>query len=222
MPAGGHHTIATPVLRLVQGGVGALDQRFRRVAMGWTFRHADTDRDPPTGQLLDRHPRPDTLRHDCRRSYRGLEQHHQELLPAVSRDAVHAARRLPQAVRDPRERCVAGRVAVGVVVLLEVIDVCQQHREGSPEPTRPLYLGRERARQVPAVVQPGEGVRDGEPLQLRLALPLAQAPDQRVEHPRQVAHLTDPTHRELDQEIPGGDLRRGRGEAPERTGDEQS
>src|SRR6267143_7213277 len=92
LPAGGHHTIATPVLRLVQGGVGALDQRLRRVAMAWTLRHADADRDPPTGELLDRHPGPDTLRHDCRRSYRGLEQHHEELLPAVSRHAVHAAR----------------------------------------------------------------------------------------------------------------------------------
>src|SRR6267378_7087228 len=73
LPAGGHHAIAPPVLRLVQGGVGALDQRLRSVAMAWTFRHADADRDPPTGELLDRHPGPDTLRHDCRRSYRGLE-----------------------------------------------------------------------------------------------------------------------------------------------------
>src|SRR5205823_11660767 len=138
MPGGGQHTIATRVLRLVQGGVGALDQRLWRVAMAWTFRHTDADRDPPTGELFDRHPGPDTLCHDCRRSYRGLEQYHQELLPAVSRHAVHAARRLPQDVRDLREGHVARRVTVRVVVLLEVIDVCQQHRERSPEPPRSL------------------------------------------------------------------------------------
>src|SRR5438874_8712054 len=197
LPSGGQHTIAPLVLRLVQGGVGALDQRLRRVAMAWTFRHADADRDLPTGELLDGHPGPDTLRHDCRLSYRGLEQHHQELLPAVSRHAVHAACRFPQDLRDPRERYVARRVAVRVVVLLEMVDVRQQHRERAPQPPRPLHLGRERAHQMPTVVEPGEGIRNGEPLELRLALPLAQARHQRVEHPRQVAHLTNPTTRAL-------------------------
>jgi len=76
-----------------------------------------------------------------------------------------------------------------------------------------LHLGRERAHQVPAVVEPGEGIRDGEPLELRLALPLAQARNQRVEHPRQIPQLTNSAHREFDQEIAGGDLRRGCGEA---------
>src|SRR5437763_12207723 len=137
MPGGGQHTIATRVLRLVQGGVGALDQRLWRVAMAWTFRHTDADRDPPTGELFDRHPGPDTLCHDCRRSYRGLEQHHQELLPAVSRHAVHAARRFPQDLRDPRERYVARRVAVRVGVWLRMVGGRPPPRERAPEAPRP-------------------------------------------------------------------------------------
>ena len=88
---------------------------------------------------------------------------------------------------------------VRVVVLLEMIDVRQQYREGTPEPARPLHLARERAHQVSTVVEPRERVRDRESLQLRVAFALAQARNQRVEHPREVAHLTHAGRRELDR-----------------------
>jgi len=66
----------------------------------------------------------------------------------------------------------ASRGARSYRVLFEVIDVRQQHRKGAPQPPRPLDLVGQRPHQVPPVVQSGERVRDGEPLQLALALPL--------------------------------------------------
>ena len=74
---------------------------------------------------------------------------------------------------------------------------------------------------MPPVVEAGEGVGDGEPLQLGLALPLPQACDQAVEHLRQIAYLTGPARREIDREISGGDRRGSAAEARERAQYEQ-
>src|SRR5436190_1937765 len=55
-------------------------------------------------------------------------------------------------------RRVTGEVAVRVVVLLELIDVRQQHRECAAQAARALHFARQRPHEVAAVIQPGEGI----------------------------------------------------------------
>src|SRR3989454_11482798 len=109
-----------------------------------------------------------------------------------------------------------------VVVLLEVIDVGQQHGEGPPQAARPLDLVGERPHEMPSVIQPGEPVGDGEALQLALALALPHAGHQVLEHLRQLAHLAPTARRELDRVVPGGHLGRHAGETSERPRDRKS
>ena len=186
------------------------------------LRHPDARRHLPAVERLGRHAGADALGHQGRGRHRRLEQHHQELLAAVAGDAIHRAGLLAQDVGDLDERRVPGGVALGVVVLLEVIDVRQQHRDRAPQAARPLRLGGQRTHQIAAIVQAGERVGHGEPLQLRLALPFPQPHHQRVEDVGQVPDLPAAAHREIDREVPGGDLRRRRGEALERAHDDQS
>src|SRR5256885_11183156 len=47
-------SVATLALGLVQGGVGARDERLRRVAVHGTLRHADADGHPPADRKSTR------------------------------------------------------------------------------------------------------------------------------------------------------------------------
>src|SRR5213592_4611566 len=60
---GGHHAVAPRALRLVQRGIGARDERLRRVAVARTLRHAHAERHAPAGELLACHAGPDALGH---------------------------------------------------------------------------------------------------------------------------------------------------------------
>src|SRR6267154_843971 len=188
-PTGDDDAIATLVLCLVHRRVGARDQLFRRLPVRRILGGADAHRQPPGAEVFTRHPRPEAFAHGGGRRDGRLDQHHHELLPTVPRYAIHPTRGLPQDLRDFHERRVAPEVPLGVVVLLEVVDVRQQDREGAPQPPRPLHLVGERPHQVAPVVQAGERIRDGEPLELALALPLPHAGHQVLEH---LGQLADP------------------------------
>jgi len=110
---------------------------------------------------------------------------------------------------------------VRVVVLFEFVDVREKHREGATQPPRALHFARERAHQMPAIVQTGEGVGEGEPLQLALPLALSQSCHQRVERSRQVSKLAAPAGRKLHGEIAGSRACGGLRQSHQRPGDER-
>src|SRR5207237_1142514 len=84
-------------------------------------------RHPPATEFFSRHAGPEALAHGGGRRDRRLDQHDQELLTAVTGHAVDAPCGLAQDLRDLHEHRVPPKVPVRVVVLLEVIDVGQQH-----------------------------------------------------------------------------------------------
>src|SRR2546428_2068666 len=221
-PAGDHDAVAALPLRLVHRRVGARDELLRRLPVRRILGGTHAHRHPPATEFFSRHARPEALAHGGGRRDRRLDQHDQELLTAVTGHAVDTACGLAQDLRDLHEHRVPPEVPVRVVVLLEVIDVGQQHGEGAPQAARPLDLVGERPHEMPPVIQPGEPVGDGEPLQLALALPLPHAGCQVLEHLRQLADLAATAHRELDRRVAGGHLSRHPREASERAYDEQS
>ena len=113
-------------------------------------------------------------------------------------------------------------MAVAVVVLLEMVDVRQEHGERAAEAPRPLYLVRESSHEMPAVVETGERVGDGQALQLPLPLALPQASHQVLEHLRQRDHVAASEHRDVDRQVAGSDLGGRASEACDGTHDEQS
>src|SRR6266511_841400 len=126
-PARHHDAIAALPLRLVHRRVGARDGLFRRLPVRRILGGAHAHRHRAGAELFSRHARPEALAHGGSRRDRRLDQHDHELLSAVTRHTVHAARSLPQDLRELYERRVPCQVAVGVVVLFEVIDVGEQH-----------------------------------------------------------------------------------------------
>ena len=88
----------------------------------------------------------------------GLGQQDHELLAAVSADPVGRAEVPPEARRDALEDRVAGLVAVGVVDRLEVVDVGERDRQGSPVADRPFDLGEEGADDRGPVRDAGQAV----------------------------------------------------------------
>ena len=73
-----------------------------------------------------------------------------------------------------------------------------------------------------AVVQAGECIGQRQPLQLALALALAQPGHQGAERPSQIAHLTAVAGGEVDRQVAGRHARGGFREPDERAGDEQT
>ena len=109
-----------------------------------------------------------------------------------------------------------------VVVLLEPVDIRQQDRERAPQAARPLHLAGERAHEMPAVVQPGQGIGEREFLQLPVRLFFSQTRHQGTERPRQVPDLAAAARGQLDRQVTGRYARRRFGEPLERAGDEQT
>src|SRR5216117_572698 len=126
-PAGDGHAIATCAFRLIHCRVGAGDELLRRLPVRRILGGTHAHRHPPATERFSRHAGPEALAHGGGRGDRRLDQHDQKLLTAVTGHAVDAARGLPQDLRDLHEHRVPPEVPVRVVVLLEVIDVGQQH-----------------------------------------------------------------------------------------------
>src|SRR5262249_39759602 len=99
-----------------------------------------------------------------------LAAEHGELLAAVAGDDVLAAHRGREAAGDRLEDEVAGRVAEGVVDLLEVIDVAEEQRQRRFVAHTVGKLGAETVAQVSAVVEAGEPVAHRALIELALVL----------------------------------------------------
>src|SRR5437870_1150451 len=153
-PAGDHNAVAALSLCLIHRRVGARDELLRRLPvrriLGGTHAHrhppateffsrlrarvaaeefggTHAHRHPPATEFFSRHAGPEAFAHGGGRRDRRLDQHDQELLTAVTGHAVDAPCGLAQDLRDLHEHRVPPKVPVRVVVLLEVIDVGQQH-----------------------------------------------------------------------------------------------
>ena len=90
----------------------------------------------------------------------GVPQQDDELLPAEARRDVVLAHRRHDGARDRPQHLVAGRMAVGVVEDLELVDVDHEDPDGVP---RAPALGEQRDEllEVAAVRQPGQGIGRG-------------------------------------------------------------
>src|SRR5258705_12741546 len=138
--AADHDLVPAGILCLIHRRIGARDQLFGRIAAVGILGQADAQREIPLAEVLCRHPGANTLGHEQGRRHVRLEQHHHELFAPVARHAVHLARRAAKDFRDLHERRVTGEVAVRVVVLLEMIDVRQQHRECAAQAARAWHF----------------------------------------------------------------------------------
>ena len=92
--------------------------------------HADRQRDPTPrcDDGLGRDRESQTLGDGAGLLGAGPAEQHEELVAAVADRRVRVARVLAQQPRDGDERAVAGEVAVGVVDLLEAVDVEEDDR----------------------------------------------------------------------------------------------
>ena len=101
---------------------------------------------------------------------------HEELLAAPAHDHVGLAQGLAQSLRDRHEDAVAGRVAVAVVDLLEVIEVEQDQRlDQLPAGAAPLFLATSVADEILEIAPVVErGQRIAAALKRKLAVLVAE------------------------------------------------
>src|SRR3954468_11687739 len=131
----------------VERVVGRADDRGRRVAVGREHRDTGRERDSQL-QPGDRN-RPmtdgvaDALGGVARSLPAGLRQDDDELLAAVATDHVDLADLVADAVGDLDHDRVAHLVAVGIVDLLEQVEVEHQDGQRPVEPAGPLHLTSE-------------------------------------------------------------------------------
>src|SRR3569833_1349018 len=105
----------------------------------------------------------------CRIGIR-MGEDNNELLAAISRDEGGLPRRGRQKLADTLEDLVAGRVAIGIVVLLELVDVEQDHRQRRPIALRLGPCDRQAIMEGAMVLEPREAVGGRQRLQLLILL----------------------------------------------------
>ena len=98
------------------------------------------------------------VRHDLHLVGIGLREHHRKLVPSHPRDDVRLAQALPQQPGDALEYVVAYPVAEGVVDVLEIIEVDEQHGPGGAIPSRALGLPGQFVLEVTSIEQAGEKI----------------------------------------------------------------
>ena len=159
----GHHAVAAGLLRGVERAVGRREQRLRVAAVSRPDRDAEAggERDARALEheavLLERRAQP--LRRPVRVLGVGAGQDHHELLAAVAGRLIALAQVLVEQPRERAQRRVARRMAVGVVELLEVVEVEDHEPEAAG---RAAVLVRDRGAQElgerAPVVEPGQAV----------------------------------------------------------------
>ena len=105
----------------------------------------------------------------CRRAFQGADclvgararQHDGHLLAAVAGDEIALSGRLAEDPRRAPQHFVAGLVPVGVVEVLEMINVAENQREGPVRSLEVLEVGGHLVVEGPAVGQAREGVGAG-------------------------------------------------------------
>src|SRR4051794_17396299 len=154
----------------VERVVSRAHDRRRRVAVGREDRDSRRQRDP---QLQPRHAdrsTPDRVADAfsgiTRSLATGLGQDHDELLAAVATDHVDLADLIADPVGDLHHDGVAHLVAVGVVDLLEQVEVEHQDGQRPVEPAGALDLSAQGRLEEPVVAEAGEAIGDGKALRL--------------------------------------------------------
>ncbi len=115
------------------------------------------DSGAPVGDGLGRDRESQPLGHFAGLLGSGATEQHEELVAAVANRGVRVAGVLAQKPRDGNERAVACEVPVGVVDLLEAVDVEEDDRRLAPLNQLTVEVLGEN-RDVPAVEQAGERV----------------------------------------------------------------
>ena len=156
------------LLGLVERPVRLADDLRGRVGgLGVELRDPDGDGDVQgrpavrAGKREGLHPLAQPLRHDERALHVHRGQDHGELLPAVARGKVHLPDRLAEELGDFPDDAVSLQVAVGVVELLEVVDVEHHEAEGRLVAPRSLQLLVEGLLEEVVGEQAGHAVRGG-------------------------------------------------------------
>jgi hypothetical protein len=145
-------------LRPVQGGVGELDQG--RGVLGVVRVERDPGRagelDPADFHRADGGSGP--LGDRKRVPARDADQDQAELVATGARRDVGGPDRAPQGRAGRAEHLVAERVSVGVVDLLEAVDVKRHQRDRRPHGSGPIELERQRLVEGAVVRQSGQRV----------------------------------------------------------------
>jgi len=125
-----------PALGGVQGPIGGADQRVGIAAVVGQGGHAEAGRHPQlkVGEDDGLHGGPYLLGHRPRLLLAGVRQQDEELLAAVAADEVALAQRRAQGRRHRGQDLVAAAVAVGVVDVLEVVQVEHGGRQRQHRP----------------------------------------------------------------------------------------
>ncbi len=153
--------VATLVLGPVEREIGCLEERRRAFAVAWAHRDAERKRrvDLRRAEIEWRDHRVDDAMSRCG-TVRGavdLRQDQRELVAAKPGEAVAVAYGSPDAFDDADQQAVAGLMAVGVIDVLETVDVDGDERHlrvGSAAGDRCL----EHLVEAEAIGQGGQGI----------------------------------------------------------------
>src|SRR6266542_5543156 len=140
---GDPHLVAASLLGHVERLVGAVDQ-LREEGGVVGGRDADADRQLQAARKRrGGHPGTDALGQDVGPRLRRLVQDERELLSPVARTHIGFARAAPEDLRELRQHGVTVEVPVGVVDLLEMVEVDHQECDRVLVAARPLHLLQE-------------------------------------------------------------------------------
>ena len=110
----------------------------------------------PVGKHERMHRHAHAFRHQLRAEHADLGEERGELVTADARHHVPAANQQTEGVADDTQQCIAGGVALGVIDLLESVDVKRKHGEWQSR------NGAQRPVELAPVLQPGERIRGSE------------------------------------------------------------
>jgi hypothetical protein len=155
----GDDAVAALALGGVEGAIGGVDEGARVDALvGAVGADAEADGDGH-GSVLVGDGSAEVVGEVSRDVFVHVGEEHAELFAAVAADEVGAAYVGLEGLADVRQDVVAGGVAVGVVDLLEVIDVGEHEREGAAAASL-VDEQRQAFVEGTAVWQPGDGIND--------------------------------------------------------------
>ncbi len=98
--------------------------------------------------------------------FAGLRKQHDKFVAAVAKGEINQTQLRLDQISNLGQQSASDQVSLGVVDLLEVIQVDEDHAEFIAEPSRAVDLGFERLVEMPGVEQAGAVVGDGEFLNL--------------------------------------------------------
>ena len=163
---GGADAVLPLFLGQVKGLVRALDEPRPDPRVLGVGGDAGADRDPrpgaAAGEIVTGDLLPDALEQRDGLAPAGVGEDHDVLVAAVPRGDIVGPLVPVDDGRDLGQDEVPLRVAQGVVVLFEMVDIDHGERRGVLEPLRLLELPAHRIPEVPVVVQAGQAVDGGE------------------------------------------------------------